>query len=118
MRAALATLKLYPQGGVLPTERVIDVGALKADLWVSTDAEDTDFIVKLVDIYPNGYEALVQDQGFRLRHHKGLYSQTRVEPNRVYPIQIDLWSTALIFTWLPGSSISRSCRGISLNNFR
>ena len=73
------------------------VGHLNVELWVSTDAEDTDFIVKLVDIYPDGYEALIRDQGLRLRHYKGLYSQTRIEPGRIYPITIDLWSTALVF---------------------
>lgn len=73
------------------------VGHLQVDLWVSTDAQDTDFIVKLIDIYPNGYEALVRDQGTRLRHYKGQYTQTRTEPGKVYPLSIDLWSTALVF---------------------
>jgi predicted acyl esterase len=73
------------------------VGHLHVDLWVSTDALDTDFIVKLIDIHPNGHEALVRDQGARLRHYKGQYTQTRTEPGKVYPLTIDLWSTALVF---------------------
>jgi predicted acyl esterase len=77
-----------------PTEVV---GRLAAELWVSTDAQDTDFIVKLLDIHPDGTEALVHDEGLRLRHYKGLYSQTRITPGQVYPIKIDLWSTALVF---------------------
>lgn len=72
-------------------------GRLSAELWVSTDAEDTDFIVKVVDIHPSGYEALVRDQGLRLRHRKGLTRQDRITPGEIYPITVDLWSTALVF---------------------
>ena len=72
------------------------VGRITADLWVSTDAADTDFIVKLIDIHPDGFEALVRDQGLRLRHRNGGYTQTRVEKDQPYQITVDLWSTALV----------------------
>jgi len=72
-------------------------GPIKAELAVSTDAEDTDFMVKLVDIYPNGYEALVLDGAFRLRYWKSTLQPEHVEKNKVYPITVDLWSTALVF---------------------
>ena len=52
-------------------EAVEIAGPVVAELAVSTDAEDTDFTVKLVDVYPNGYEALVLDQAFRLRFREG-----------------------------------------------
>jgi predicted acyl esterase len=73
------------------------VGRVTAELAVSTDAQDTDFMVKLVDVYPNGYEALVLDEAFRLRYHDGFDKPARVEINKMYPIKVDLWSTALIF---------------------
>jgi len=72
-------------------------GPVKAELAVSTDAEDTDFIVKLVDVYPNGYEALVLDSAFRLRYWKSMLKPEHVEKNKVYPITVDLFSTALVF---------------------
>jgi predicted acyl esterase len=71
-------------------------GPVTAELAVATDAADTDFMVKLVDVYPNGYEALVLDQALRLRYRGGSPAQ-RVEPGKAYPIKIDLWSTALVF---------------------
>ena len=81
-----------------PLKQAVEIaGPLSAELAVSTDAEDTDFIVKLVDVYPNGYEALVMDQPFRLRYWKSLLKAERVEKNKTYPIKIDLWSTALVF---------------------
>ena len=73
------------------------VGNLKADLAVSTDAPDTDFTVKLVDVYPDGYEALVNDGAFRLRYVDGFDKQTRIEAGKQYVISVDLWATGLVF---------------------
>jgi len=72
-------------------------GPLSAQLTVSTNAEDTDFMVKLVDVYPNGYEAIVNDGAFRLRYVNGFDKQTRIESGKPYNIDVDLWSTALVF---------------------
>ncbi|MBI2823947.1 MAG: CocE/NonD family hydrolase [Planctomycetia bacterium] len=81
-----------------PLESPVEiVGRVAAELAVSTFAEDTDFCAKLVDVYPDGYEALVLDQAFRLRYHEGFEKASRVEPGKTYPIKIDLWSTALVF---------------------
>jgi predicted acyl esterase len=78
-------------------EAVEVVGRVAAELAVSTDAEDTDFCVKLVDVYPDGYEALVLDQAFRLRYHEGFDKPTRATLGKTYPIKVDLWSSALVF---------------------
>jgi len=81
-----------------PLEQAVEIaGRVAAELFVSTDAEDTDFTVKLVDVYPNGYEALVLDQAFRLRFRDGLNRMVKAEKGQVYPIKVDLWSTALVF---------------------
>ena len=81
-----------------PLKQAVEiVGPITAELAVSTDAEDTDFIVKLIDVYPNGYEALVMDQGSKLRYQIKKGEVARPEKNKVYPIKVDLWSTALVF---------------------
>jgi hypothetical protein len=72
-------------------------GRVAAELAVSTDVEDTDFTVKLIDVYPNGYEALVLDGVFRLRFRDGFNRMVKAEKGQVYPISVDLWSTALVF---------------------
>ena len=72
------------------------IGRITAELAVSTDVADTDFMVKLVDVYPNGYEALVLDEAMRLRYRDGLLPE-KATPGKVYPIKVDLWSTALVF---------------------
>jgi putative CocE/NonD family hydrolase len=81
-----------------PLKQAIEVaGPLSAELMVATDAADTDFTVKLVDVYPNGYEALVNDGAFRLRYVDGFDKQTRIQPGKPYVITVKLWSTALVF---------------------
>jgi predicted acyl esterase len=81
-----------------PLRQALEViGPLKADLAVSTDAPDTDFMVKLVDVYPDGYEALVNDGAFRLRYVDGFDKQTRITPGKQYVIGVDLWATGLVF---------------------
>jgi predicted acyl esterase len=72
------------------------IGEMTAKLWVSTAAADTDIIVKVLDIAPDGAEILIQDQGLRLRHRNGIDQSTPVEPGRIYPIEFSLWSTAKI----------------------
>ncbi len=79
-------------------------GPVYADLWVSTDAEDTDFMAKLVDVHPDGYEAIVLDQALRLRYRDSLEKPVRAEKNQPYLIRIGLWSTALVFQ--PGHRIA------------
>ncbi|REK19428.1 MAG: CocE/NonD family hydrolase [Planctomycetota bacterium] len=79
------------------SEAVEIVGPVVAKLAVSTDVEDTDFMVKLIDVYPNGYEALMLDQAFRLRFREGFNRMVKAEPGQVYEIDVDLWSTALVF---------------------
>jgi putative CocE/NonD family hydrolase len=81
-----------------PLKQAVEVvGPLSAELMVSTDAADTDFMVKLVDVYPNGYEAIVNDGAFRLRYVNGFDKQSRIQSGAPHKIKVDLWSTALVF---------------------
>lgn len=72
-------------------------GRARAELFVTTDAADTDFHVKLIDVYPDGYQALVNDQPMRLRHREGFDKSLPAKSGEVYRIDINLWSTALVF---------------------
>jgi predicted acyl esterase len=81
-----------------PLEHPVEIaGQVFVDLWIESDARDTDFIAKLVDVYPDGYEALITDGGLRARYRQGLDREVFLEPGRVERIRIDLWSTAIIF---------------------
>jgi predicted acyl esterase len=75
------------------------VGRITVDLWVSTDAPDTDFMVKLVDVYPDGYEAILLDSPLRARYRHGRRPEDvkMMEPGKPELLRIDLWSTANVF---------------------
>ena len=74
-------------------------GPVKVELYASTDGPDTDFMAKLVDVYPDGYEALVLDAPIRTRFRNGrLPDQVRMmTPGAPEKLTIDLWPTAITF---------------------
>lgn len=78
---------------------VVITGPVKVELYGATDAPDTDFVAKLVDVYPDGYEALVLDAPIRARYRDGrMPDQVKMmTPGAPEQLVIDLWSTALTF---------------------
>jgi hypothetical protein len=72
-------------------------GRIFVDLYVDSDAPDTDFAAKLVDVYPDGYEALLTDGILRARYREGLDREVFLKPGEVAVLRIDLWSTAVVF---------------------
>jgi predicted acyl esterase len=72
-------------------------GRIVAHLWVSSSARDTDFTVKLTDVYPDGRSMLVLDGILRARHRRSRCHEDLLEPDVIYPVEVDLWSTSLIF---------------------
>ena len=78
---------------------VVVAGHIDMELYVSTDALDTDFVVKLVDIYPDGYEALILDYPLRTRFRNGqhLADVKLMTPGAIEKLTINMWSTAQTF---------------------
>ena len=86
---------LYFQSPVL--EEALEVtGAITARLYVSTDARDTDFTAKFLDVYPDGRQILMNDGIRRLRFHKDYATENFVPAGDIVALDIDLWSTSLI----------------------
>jgi predicted acyl esterase len=79
------------------TEPVEIAGDLNAEIWVSTTARDTDFFVRLIDIYPNGFEALMAAQPMRLRFRDGFDKMLPAQRNRIYMLTVNLWPLAMVF---------------------
>src|SRR5690606_13524836 len=82
------------------TQDVEITGPVMAELFVATDGPDTDFVAKLVDVYPDGYEALVLDAPIRLRYRNGRMKASDVKmmtPGKPEKVTIDLWATSLLF---------------------
>ena len=82
--------------GVL-TEGLEVTGPLEVVLYVSSDAPDTDFTVKLVDVYPDGVVYNIQEAAYRMRYREGLTSAVMMEAGEVYEIRLDLHATSNYF---------------------
>jgi hypothetical protein len=83
-----------------PLEKdVCVVGHIDMELWAATDGLDTDFMVKLVDVYPDGYEALILDYPLRARFRFGREAKDikLMTPGKPELLDIDMWSTANVF---------------------
>ena len=78
-------------------EDLVVAGKIDLELWASSDARDTDFIAKMVDVYPDGYEALVLDMGLRARFRDGRRTEDvkLLPPGEPTRMTIDLWNTAI-----------------------
>jgi uncharacterized protein len=69
-------------------------GPVRAILYVSTSAPDTDFTAKLVDVYPDGRAINLTDGILRLRYRDSLERPMLARPGEVYPITIDAGVTS------------------------
>lgn len=72
-------------------------GRVAIELHFSADVTDTSFMVKFIDIYPNGYESLQLDQAFMARFRDGFDKPAPLEKGKVYKLKIDLGDIALMF---------------------
>lgn len=84
------------------TEDVVVAGSLTAKLFASTTGSDSDFIVRLIDVYPESYPAdpsmggfqlLISGEPVRARFRKSFEKPEPVKPNEVNEYTINLhWS--------------------------
>lgn len=81
-----------------PLENPIPIaGLVEAELWVATDGQDSDFMVMLQDIHPDGTARRLCDGMVRLRYREGMPHAVPVVPGEVYQVVVDLWNIAHVF---------------------
>jgi putative CocE/NonD family hydrolase len=81
-----------------PLEQPLDVtGFVRAKLYVSSDAKDTDFTVKLVDVHPDGTAYNVDDTILRTRFREGFDKEVFMEEGLVYELNPTAMSTSYEF---------------------
>jgi putative CocE/NonD family hydrolase len=79
------------------------VGPLRAVLYISSDAPDTDFTVKLVDVvppvpgFPEGYHLNISDSIFRCRYRNSFSDPEPMQPGEVCRIEIPMYGSGTIF---------------------
>ena len=78
-------------------------GTIGVTLYVSSDARDTDFTVKLLDVYPDGRAFNLDETIQRVRYRDGYDRQVFMEPGQVYEVEVSPMSTSNYFA--PGHSL-------------
>lgn len=78
-------------------------GPVRMKLFAATDGRDTDWMVKLVDVHPDGFARNIAEGILRARFRNGLDKMELLEPNQVYEFEVDMAGTANVFQ--PGHRI-------------
>ncbi|MBU6296437.1 MAG: CocE/NonD family hydrolase, partial [Planctomycetes bacterium] len=91
------------QPGVLtftsaPLEKPVEwTGKIEADLKVASSAPDTDFIVRVSDVYPDGRSILLVDYIRRARYREGFTKEVFLKPGEITTIRFDVGWISQIF---------------------
>jgi len=72
-------------------------GPVIVQLYISSSAEDTDFVAKLTDVWPDGRSMLITDGILRARYRDSKTHPVPLKPGSVTPLSIDLWATSNVF---------------------
>ncbi|UOQ49876.1 CocE/NonD family hydrolase [Gracilibacillus caseinilyticus] len=84
------------------TDALEVTGWIKANIWASSDAPDTDFTVKLVDVAPDGTAYNLADGIVRAKWRNGSEEAAPLT-GEIVEYELDLWATSNVF--LPGHAI-------------
>ena len=81
-----------------PVEEPIEVtGPITVHLWAASSARDTDFVVKLMDVWPDGFVQELCYGIVRARYRESFTSPSLIEPGRTYEYTIRASPTSNLF---------------------
>jgi len=78
-------------------------GAIEAELWISSNCPDTDFTIKLIDVYPpnedypQGFAMNLTDGILRCRYRDSWERPALLEPGQPYKIRVSAFPTSNLF---------------------
>ncbi|QHV96161.1 CocE/NonD family hydrolase [Spirosoma endbachense] len=78
-------------------------GSIEPTLYVSSDAKDTDFTIKLIDVYPDGKAYNLDETILRARYREGFDKEVWMEKGKVYKLTLSPMATSNYFA--PGHRI-------------
>jgi putative CocE/NonD family hydrolase len=91
-------------------KELVMTGPINAELYVSSDMIDTDFMVRVSDVYNDeaGTVRLLQDNAVRMRWRDATTDPSTQEPQfltpgEVYKINVNLWNTSYVLA--PGHNL-------------
>ena len=87
-----------------PLEEDVEVtGAVEAKLWITSDRPDTDFTIKLIDVYPpnedypEGFAMNLTDGIMRVRYRRSWERPQMLQPGEVAQITVAAFPTSNLF---------------------
>lgn len=81
-----------------PLEKPVEwTGEVKAEVWVSSTAPDTDFILRVSDVYPDGRSILLMDYPQRARYRGGFNRQLMLRPGEPAKLAWHIGFTSIVF---------------------
>ena len=81
-----------------PLETPLEVtGPITVKLWAASSARDTDFVVKLIDVWPDGFAQELCHGIVRARYRDSYTEPTLIEPDAVYQYMIQVNPTSNLF---------------------
>ena len=78
-------------------EGVEVTGFIESTLYVSSDAVDTDFTIKLIDVYPDGTAYNLDETIQRVRYREGYDKEVFMEEGKVYKLDLTPLATSNFF---------------------
>ena len=72
-------------------------GFIESTLFVSSDVKDTDFTIKLIDVYPDGTAYNLDETIQRVRYREGYDKEVFMEKGKVYQVDLTPMSTSNYF---------------------
>ncbi|NNC70948.1 MAG: CocE/NonD family hydrolase, partial [Flavobacteriaceae bacterium] len=79
------------------TEAIEVSGFIEASIYVSSDAKDTDFTMKLIDVYPDGTAFNLDETIQRVRYREGYDKEVFMKKDQVYKVNLTPMSTSNLF---------------------
>ncbi len=77
------------------SQSLVIAGNVRAELYVSTSAPDTDFTAKLLDLWPENFAQRLNDGIIRLKYRNGVEREEKVRPGEIIKISVDLWNNGI-----------------------
>lgn len=72
-------------------------GFIESTLYVSSDAKDTDFTIKVIDVHPDGKAYNLDETIQRVRYREGYDKEVFMEKDNVYKLELTPMSTSNYF---------------------
>jgi len=81
-----------------PLPRDLEVtGPVTLEIYAKSSAVDTDFMGKLVDVWPNGFAQNLTEGVLRARYRDSPENPELMNPGQIYKLNLDMWATSNVF---------------------